>query len=135
MSEGLRNNLLKYGITGFVCVGMAVLYCALRDFPQMELVERYRTLCDGFTLPGILALGVGCLLWVSNEGAFHGLTYCLNIAWKALLPGGRLKMEKYYDYVQRRSEKKVTGFGFLFVCGGVCMALALIFMALFYRLY
>ena len=135
MSKRLRNGLLKYGITALVCVGFALIYCSTRNFSQMETVERYRILCDAFTIPGLLALCVGVLLWVSNDGLFYGLGYCLEVAWRGLIPGARHKMERYYDYVERKRGKKVTGFGFLFVCGGVCMAIALIFMALFYQLY
>lgn len=135
MSKRLRNGLLKYGITAVVCGAFAVFYCSVRDFSQMETVERYRTLCDAFTVPGLLALCVGTLLWVSNDGLFYGIGYCLEVTWRALIPGGRRKMERYYDYVQRKKGKKITGFGFLFVCGGVCMGIALIFMVLFYRIY
>ena len=135
MSERLKTNLLKYGITGAVCLGLAALYCVLRDFGGMSVVEKYRALCDGFTIPGLIALCVGALLWVGNDGFFYGLGYCLDVARKALLPGGRRKMERYYDYVERHRQKKVTGYGFLFVCGGACMAIAIIFLALFYRLY
>lgn len=131
----MKKNLLKYGITGAVCLGLAVLYCGLRDFGQMPTVEKYRTLCDGFTIPGLIALCVGALLWVAGDGFFYGLGYCLDVARKALIPGGRRKTEKYYDYVQRHRQKKLTGYGFLFVCGGVCMAIALVFLILFYRVY
>ena len=118
MSERLKTNLLKYGITGGVCLGLAVLYCGLRDFAGMTLVEKYRTLCDGFTIPGLVALCVGALIWVGNDGFFYGLGYCLDVARKALLPGGRRKMEKYYDYVERHRQKKLTGYGIyrLFIC-------------------
>ena len=135
MSERLRNNLLKYGITGVVCIAIAALYCGLRDFSQLDLVNKYRTLCDAFTIPGLVSICVGILLWASNDGAFYGLGYCLDVAWKALLPGGRKKIEKYYDYVTRHKEKQVTGFGFLYVTGGVCLAIAAVCMVLFYRIY
>ena len=135
MSDGVKRNLLKYGISGGVCAILVAVYCLSRDFAQMELAERYRTLCDAFTIPAVLALCGGFLLWAANDGAFHGLTYCVGIAWKVLLPGGRQKIEKYYDYVTRRKEKKITGFGFVFVVGGVCLVVALIFFALFYTVY
>ena len=131
----MKKILLKYGITGAVCLALGAVYCLSRDFMTLSLVAKFRLLCDAFTIPGILCLGVGALLWVSNDGFFYGLSYCLEIAWRALLPGGRQKMERYYDYVTRKREKKITGYGFLFICGGVCMALAIIFMVLFYRLY
>ena len=134
MSARTKTRLLKYGITGAVCLGMVALYCGLRDFAGMTAVERYRALCDGFTIPGLLALCLGGLIWVSNDGFFYGLGYCLRIAGNALIPGRR-KSETYYDYVQRQREKKITGYGFLFLCGGVCMAIAMVFLVLFYRVY
>lgn len=135
MSKRLRNRLLKYGIFAVVCIAFVLFYCSVWDFFQMETVERYRTLCDAFTIPGLLALCVGVLLWASNDGLFYGLGYCLEITWRALIPGARRKMERYYDYVMRHKEKQITGYGFLFICGGICMGIALIFMALFYQLY
>ena len=135
MSEKVRKGLLKYGISTAVCGILVVFYCAVRDFSQMELVEKYRTLCDAFTIPGLLALCVGVLIWASNDGMFYGLSYCLNVAWRALIPGARYKFERYYDYVTRKKEKRIDGYGFLFLCGGVCMAVALVFMLLFYRIY
>ena len=135
MSEKLRKNLIKYGITGAVCIALAVFFCAVRDFEQMSLVVRYRTLCDAFTVPGLLCICVALLLWVSNDGFFYGLGYCLDVARKALIPGGRKKMERYYEYVERHRQRKVTGYGFLFVCGGVCMAAAIVFLILFYSIF
>ena len=135
MSDQLRRNLLKYGIAGGLCIAIAVIYCVLRDFSQMTLVEKYRTLCDAFTVPGLLAICAGVLVWSSNDGLFNGLGYCLNITWKSLIPGGRRKVQRYYDYVQSRKKKKITGYSFLFICGGVCMVLAGVFMALFYSIY
>lgn len=131
----MKEKLLKHGITGAVCLALAAVYALTRDFAVLGQVAKFRILCDAFTIPGILCLCVGALLWVSNDGFFYGLSYCLEIAWKALIPGGRRKMEKYYDYVTRKKEKKITGYGFLFAWGGACMALAILFMILFYHLY
>ncbi len=131
----MKGKLLKHGITLGVCLALVAVYTLTRDFETLSLVAKYRVLCDAFTIPGILCLCVGALLWVSNDGFFYGLGYCLEIAWKALIPGLRRKAERYYDYVTRKREKKVTGYGFLFAWGGVCMALAIVFMILFYNRY
>lgn len=135
MSKRLRNNLLKYGISVAVCAAVVIFFCTVRDFDKMKLVDRYRTLCDAFTIPGLLCLCLGVLLWISNDGFFYGLGYCIEVTWRALIPGTKQKMEKYYDYVQRKKGQKVMGYGFLFVVGGVCMAIALVFMALFFKIY
>ena len=135
MSDKLRVRLLKYGISAAVCLILVVFYCGVRDFSQMELVEKYRTLCDAFTIPGLLCLCVGVLIWASNDGVLYGLSYCLNVAWRALIPGARYKHERYYDYVTRKREKRISGYGFLFLVGVACMAIAIVFMALFYRIY
>lgn len=132
MSEKGKTNLLKYGICAAVCIVLSLFYILVRDFFEQELVEKFRTLCDAFTVPGVLAILSGTLIAVTNEGALDGISYACGTAFKALLPGGRLKTEKYYDYVQRKKEKRVKGYGFLFVIGGIWMALALIFMILFY---
>ena len=135
MSEKTQTRLLKYGITGIACALVVLFYCWVRDFSQMESAEKYRTLCDAFTVPGLLCLCIGVLIWASNDGLFYGLSYCLNIAWRALIPGATHRQERYYDYVTRRNEKHFSGYGFLFLCGGVCMVIALVFMLLFYRIY
>ena len=129
----MKKKLLKHGITGFACLGIVVLCCGLRGYTQLSMGEKYRALCDGFTIPGVLALCLGSLLWVSGDGFFNGLGYCLQMTWRALLPFGRRPVERYGEYVQRRRQKPVTGFSFLFVWGGVCMAIAVVFLLCFYR--
>ena len=135
MSERSKTNLLKYGISAAVCAAMVWFYISVRDFSAQALVDKYRILCDAFTVPGLLAILAGVLLAVTNQGALDGIGYACSTAFKALIPGGRLKMEKYYDYVQRKNEKRVKGYGFLFIVGGACMLIAVVFMILFYHLY
>lgn len=135
MSKRLKAGLLKYGISALVCGAMAWYYVSLRSFSTQSPMEQYRILCDAFTIPGVIAVMLGFLMMVANDGFFLGLSYCVGVAWKALLPGGRLKIQRYGDYVAERKGKKVKGFGFLFVVGGICLAAALVFLVLFYQLY
>ncbi len=133
MSKRLRTRLLKYGITSAVYLAFVLLYCNAKDFAILETVEKYRVLCDAFTVPGLMSILSGLLGVISNEGAFEGIGYAMRLAVRAMLPGGRYKSEKYSDYVEERRGKKITGFGFLFICGGIAMAIALVFLMLFYR--
>lgn len=135
MSKRLKVVLAKYGgCTAFVAL-MVWLYISLRDVSKATLLDWYRMLSDAFTVPGMLLLMAGCLVWISNLGALDGLAYAVSFAFRSLIPGGRYKDEKYADYVERHREKRIKGYGFLFVAGGVTMALAIVFLLLFYSLY
>ena len=137
MSNRTKINLAKYGLTcGFALV-LIWIYCSSRDLFLLSPMERWRTLCDAFTLPGLTYIMVGFLIMIANEGFFDMLSYAFSKAAGMFMPGKGFSEdgEKYYDYVQRKRENRTTGFGFLFVVGGILMAFALLFMFLFYRLY
>lgn len=137
MSKRLRKNLLCYGITTAIGIGMVALFLSTRDFGALtSQAERYRLLTDAFTIPGTVILCVGLLVWVSNQGMFNGIAYALSYTLRRLIPGLGNKHERYYDYVERKREKGgVTGYGFLLITGAAFLAVACIFMALFYRVY
>lgn len=121
----------KFVITLAICFVLAALYCGLGHAPEMTGEDRLRTLCDGFTLPGILCLCIGSLVWVSGQGFFDGLGYCLSVTRNALFPSHRRETETYYDYVRRHQKNRKADCGFLFACGGICLAIALPLLWLF----
>ena len=137
MSNRTKVNLAKYGSTVSFAVVLIWIYCSTRDLFLQSTMERWRILCDAFTLPGVTYIMIGCLMMVANQGFFDMLSYACSKAVGMLLPGRGFvdDGEKFYDYVQRKRENRVTGYGFLFIVGGVLMAFALLFMFLFYRLY
>ena len=136
MSEKLKLGLIKYGGCAALVGLMAWGYLAGRDLDTAETVDLYRYLCDAFTVPGILLLCFGALMWVSTTGFFDGIGYAMRYALFSLIPGKRLERdERYGDYVERKRENRAKGFGFLFISGAVTMAVALVFMALFYANY
>ena len=139
MSSALKKNLIKYGVTTFLAVGLAFFYVYVRvDFANMAatpLMEWYRIICDGFTIPGLILIMLGCLMTLSNTGAMDGLGYVVSMAVKMLLPGGALKMERYKEYLDHRRENRVRGYGFLYLVGSGCMIISLVFLVLFYSLY
>ena len=132
-------NALKYGITSIVCLALTVTYVTLRiDLSQLgevPAVMLYRVLCDGFTVPGVIVLMLGCLVWLSTQGSLDGVGYLLSCAVKALVPGMRGNIERYGDYLERKRGNRATGYGFLIITGLVFMAFAGIFMILFYSVY
>jgi len=132
VSEKLRSNLLKYGITIGIGLLMAYAFIALRDLSSEALVDKYRILCDAFTVPGMLLLLSGCLLSLSNAGALDGVGYLFSQAAGMLIPGKGLGTERYSDYLERKRGKRLKGYGFLYISAAVFMLAAMVFMILFY---
>ena len=137
MSNRTKLALAKYGISSGIAFVLIWIYCSSRNLSLQIPMERWRILCDAFTIPGLCYIMIGFLMMIANNGFFDMLSYACSKAVGVFLPGHGFvdDGEKYYEYVQRKRGKRVTGFGFLFVVGCVLMAFALLFMFLFYRLY
>lgn len=132
MSSRVKINIVKYGSCTVFTGLMILAYLLPREFHVAMQQDQYRMLCDAFSIPGMMLILAGALVWVSGEGAFNGISYCLRMAVYALIPGKRKDAyEKYGDYVERKSQKKVSGYAFLFYYGGAVMAVALVFLVLF----
>lgn len=132
MSERNKTLLLKYGTTGGVCLLMVVLFLINANFLELEGADRLRILCDAFTVPGLLCLFSGLLIWLGNEGSFDGVGYVVSYAFHAFLPGSLNKRESYKDYLERKKGKKPIGFSFLLITGAVFTAIAMVFLMLFH---
>ena len=139
MSRSLKNTLIKYSISFGLSLAIAWLYAYLRlDLSNLGAVPKtdlYRILCDACTVPGLLLLMSGLLMTISNQGALDGLGYVAVNGLKMLIPGAAQKMETFRDYLLRRRENRVKGYGFLYVTAAAFLAAAGVFMALFYSVY
>ena len=97
--------------------------------------EKLRVLTDAFTIPGIL-LSLGCaLIFISNQGGFNGLFYGLRRGKEILLPFLPHEYVKYPEYVEKRKEKKVKGYGFILHVGLVFLAVGIVLLVLFNARY
>ncbi len=135
MSKNVKANLIKYGISIGVGLLIAYTYVALRDFDALGLADKYRTLCDAFTIPGVLLLIGGLLVTVSNEGALDGVGYILSQGLSMLIPGKGPGTERYAEYVERKSKNRIKGYGFLYISAILFLAATAVFMILFYSVY
>ncbi len=135
MSKRLKTLLVKYGCCCAFVGLLAWFYIDQRPFSGADLVDQYLMLSDAFTIPGVILVMAGCLMWVSTTGFFDGVSYAAGAAIRALIPGGRANEEKYVDYIERKRENRVKGYGFLFIAGLVTLAISAVFMVLYYRLY
>lgn len=138
MSEQLRTRLLKYGLCSAVGLVFVAAYLSGNNVMVQKLVDQYKMLCDAFFVPGALMLLSGLLITLTNEGSLDAITYLGGKAVSMLLPGARAKRnreETYTDYLERRNDKRVKGYGFLYIVGAVFFIVSMIFLALFYQVY
>ncbi len=134
MNKRLRP-LLTYGIATLIGLLMLFLTLELQDWSGIaDAQEKIRILADAFTIPGVTITLFGVLVIIANDGMFYGLSYVFSYAFRMLIPGADKTHERYGDYVARKRESdKVTGFGFLFVVGGVFLAAAVVLTVLYFK--
>ena len=131
----MKKPLLKYGAAILIGAALAAVYVSARDFAGASTMERYRILCDAFAIPGVVLMLSAALCALANAGSFTALGYSGRYLLDRLIPGPGKTPERYGDYVERRREKKIRGYGFLLHVGAAFFAAALVFYFLFYRLY
>lgn len=140
MRNSQKRGFLPYLISGLFVIALAALYIGLRDFLNQTLVDQYLILTDAFSIPGMLLILLGCLIWATDLGGFYGIGYVFNYAMKSIMsfvvPGALGQIENYHDYVfRKKAEGHITGYGFLFITGGISLVISFVFMYLFYQLY
>lgn len=140
MRNSQKKGFLPYLISSLFVLALAALYIGLRDFFNQPLVDQYLMLSDAFTIPGVLLILLGCLIWATDLGGFYGIGFVVNYAKKSIMsfvvPGALGDIENFHDYVERKkAEGRITGYGFLYIVGGIALAISFIFMYLFYQLY
>lgn len=122
--------ILRYVIGTLVAIVMFFIAISIRNiYGQTELLEIYRALSDGFTVPGIIFIGFGLLFWFANLGSFDGIGYALKHLFTMLIPFNRKKQGTYAEHLENK--KPIHGFGFMFIIGGVFLLTGIIFMILF----
>ena len=100
-------------------------------FSKTSLIEIYQILTDSFFAVGLLMICAGLLVFACcNEGAFDGVTYAVGSFFSMFKKNHERKYNSYYDYRQRRNEKKLP-FLFLIICGGLFMIVSAIMYILF----
>ena len=125
--------LIKKYVSAFFILGAATgIILLLRNFsPADDAAVRYLNLADAFTIPAVIMLMIGLLIWISTTGNFDMLTYAFSRAKEAFIPSPGYKHEQFYDYKVRKDAKRIKGYSFLFVAGGIYMIPAIVFNVLY----
>ncbi len=107
-------------------------YINSRWSAELPLVEQYRVLCDGFTIPGIMMVLFAMLFSLNNVGALDTIAYLMSFLPRMIAPGAFGEPQKLIDYVEERRGKRTKGYGFLYIVGFIFLGIAIAFLFLFY---
>lgn len=111
------SKLKKYLITVGVGLAMALLIANSKGvFAETELLKIFHILTDSFCVPAVLITGMGALVFVSNEGAFDGITYAVTSFIDIFRKEKKNKYHTYFDYKEAKGDRKM-GFGFMLIVG------------------
>ena len=134
MSNRAKTLLIKYGGC-FLFVGLfTALYVRSHFTAEATVVDWCQWICDGMTLPSIVLLSMGLLIWIGNNGAFDLLGYTFKSFINLFQSSEKKSFGTYADYVVEKREKRVKGYGFLLVSGLISMGLTLLMLVLYFVL-
>lgn len=97
---------------------------------QTALCDIFHILCDSFFVVGVTVAGVGALVFVSNEGAFDGLTFSVRAFVQIFRKPEKRNRETYFDYRTKRSQTKFS-FAFILICGVILIAVSMVMYVLY----
>ena len=125
---------LKYIRTGvFVLLAIGLCVWLEKPFAAETAKETVGLLCDCFTVPGIMFLGIGGLTWVAHMGAFDSFGYIfrnfsLHNLWTTK---PKKKYESFYDYKQAKDEKGRPWLAHFAVLGAISLAVGFLLLGVY----
>ena len=133
MSDKTRNLLIRYAGALLFASAFAWVFIHSRYSSSLSQADKFKLISDGFAVPGMLMTGYGLLTLIATTGVFDGIQYGLQMAIRALIPGGRLHMQNYPDFLEERKEKRKNPLGYITVVGLVFVAVSLLFVWLYHH--
>ena len=126
----------EYAITTAVGLAIAVIMTLSRGIFQEDEIDMIITIIsDAFFIPGVLLIGVGLIVYASNEGLFLSLSYGFKAIGRTITAkkDEQLMDEKYHEYYTRQMQKKSKCKHFLIV-GGAFVVMSLVFVVVYFAL-
>lgn len=122
--------LLTGLLMAFVVMGVRGLFD-----PETTLSGKVMAISDGFSVTGLLYIGMGSLMWVSTTGLFDIFAYAVRKGAHGLIPGMVKDTDgDYYSYKMDKKEKRkpFSGMSSL-VTGAVFVIISVIFTVVWYN--
>ena len=135
MEKDKKALLIRYIVCFCVACGMVLGVFALKGFFTGNAKDNMQLLHDAFFTAGILMVLFSGMLFVAGEGAFLGIGYVLERAFKALIPLGRREHESYAQYRERKLGKKKANSGTpIFLTGLLFVVVSVVFLIIWYQM-
>lgn len=128
MKESAKRLLVDLIVGMVIAIAAAFLFDL---FHASSALDAYRILSDSFFLAAVIQLGSAGLTWTKNGGVWDGIGFTFKTA--------LLRIRKQYDddrvtfaqYREERESKKKSSPISALIAGAVCLAIALVFLALY----
>ena len=140
MSDKRRSALIHFTVLT-VMVLLTAFGIAWYEISQYgaSYVNWMRFLCDGFFVVGILLLCFGGMVWISQAGGFHALSYLFyTVGYMFSASKSRFnKRKNFYEYkvekMTKEADKDRSLQQHILITGAVSFAIAIVFLVLFYQ--
>lgn len=125
--------VVRYGIA--IAIGAIIVLVYI--FPMINAVQPettyalYKIIADGFTLSGVMLMGVALLVIFANAGIFNFLNYTVQWVLSRMIHSMKAARQSYGDWLADRGKKK-TPWLFLLLPGAIYFLVGMIFVILFY---
>ena len=137
MTDG-RKILRKYFIATLCAAVFSSMILWLKEIGEAEILsDKFKILSDAFTVPGVLLIMIGALIWTSTQGIFDGLGYSFGRIGSMFIPLYQKSFEHltYYDYKMSKNDKRIKGYSFLFYVGIGFFVIGILFFVLYKIVY
>ena len=135
MRKSTKANIYKCMIAASSGLLLAWFYTNSRWSDELTTAEQLCILCDAFSLPGIFMTLAAMLCSINYSGGLDTIAYLMSWIPRSFAPGLFGEPMHLVDYVEDRRSKRKKGYGFLYIVGLIFLAVALVFLVLFYRAY
>lgn len=136
-----KKRWITYLSSTIIAVGIALLvaYYEISTYGTGTALMMH-FLSDGFFVSAVFYLGFGILTFISEAGNFYGIQYlCYTLSYLFSFKKSNRDKKDYFTYCMDKREKqkergRASAKWVLLFIGGGCLALSVLFAALFYRM-
>jgi len=140
MNEKRKSALVQYLVLAVIVllVAFGIAWYEISQYGS-NYVNWMRFLCDGFFVVGIMLLCFGAMVWISQAGGFHALSYLFyTVGYMFTANKNRFNRRKnFYEYKVEKEAKESGKDKSLqrriLIAGAVSFVISLVFLVLFYQ--